>query len=111
MSRRNTNKNVSVYALSRSEKEQIGSLFFSDYKFCLFRQELLAQLNDNARSERNLTDEQNLMLRIVIDEYLSQQVVEPSLIAKYSANSLLSWEEITKCYSNLLCSFFSFLHN
>src|SRR6218665_2405828 len=56
------------------------------YKLCLFRQELLAQLNDNARSERNLTDEQ--MLRIVIDEYLSQQVFEPSLIAKYSANSL-----------------------
>jgi len=26
MSRRNTNKNVSVSALSRSEKEQIGSL-------------------------------------------------------------------------------------
>ena len=38
------------------------------------------------------------MLRIVIDEYLSQQVSEPSLIAKYSANSLLSWEEITQCY-------------
>src|SRR6218665_3629661 len=56
------------------------------YKLCLFRQELLAQLNDNARSERNLTDEQ--MLRIVIDEYLSQQVFEPSLIAKFSANSL-----------------------
>src|SRR6218665_1006497 len=56
------------------------------YKLCLFRQELLAQLNDNERSERNLTDEQ--MLRIVIDEYLSQQVFEPSLIAKYSANSL-----------------------
>src|SRR6218665_994656 len=52
------------------------------YKLCLFRQELLAQLNDNARSERNLTDEQ--MLRIVIDEYLSQQVFEPSLIEKYS---------------------------
>jgi len=45
------------------------------------------------------------MLRIVIDEYLSQQVFEPSLIAKFSANSLLSWEEIAQCYSNLLHCF------
>jgi len=45
------------------------------------------------------------MLKIVIDEYLSQQVFEPSLIAKYSANSLLSWEEITQCYRNLLHCF------
>jgi len=32
------------------------------------------------------------MLRIDIDGYLSQQVFEPSLIAKYSANPLLFWE-------------------
>ena len=45
------------------------------------------------------------MLRIVIDEYLSQQVFERSLLAKYSANSLLSWKEIAQCYSNLLYCF------
>jgi len=32
------------------------------------------------------------MLRIEIDGYLSQQVFEPSLIAKYSANPLLFLE-------------------
>src|SRR6218665_2487054 len=101
MSRRNTNKNVSASALSRSEKEQIGSLFFSGISFVYSHKNMLAQLNDNARSERNLTDEQNLLLRIVIDKYLSQQVFEPSLLAKFSASSLLSWEEITKCYSTL----------
>jgi len=53
MSRRNTNKNVSVSELSRSEKEQIGSLVIYRPKLCLFRQELPAQLNVNARSERN----------------------------------------------------------
>jgi len=33
MSRRNTNKNVSAFALSYSEKEQFGSLFLSDISF------------------------------------------------------------------------------
>ena len=59
-------------------------------ELCLLWQELLAQLNDNAHSESK-TDEQ--MLRLYIDGYLSQQVFEPSLLAKYSANSLLYGED------------------
>jgi hypothetical protein len=60
---------------------------------------LLSSMIIHALNVIILTDEQ--MPRIVIDEYLSQQVFEPSLIAKYSSNSLLSSEEITQCYSNL----------
>ena len=41
------------------------------------------------------------MLRIEIDGYLSQQVFEPSLIAKYSANSLLLWEDNAAYYRML----------
>jgi len=59
-------------------------------KLSILRQELLAQLNDNKRS-KSKTDEQ--MLRIEIDGYLSHQFFEPSLIAKYSINSLLFWED------------------
>jgi len=33
------------------------------------------------------------MLRIEIDGYLSHQVFEPGLIAKYSANPFLFWED------------------
>jgi len=65
MSRRNTNKNVSVSTLLHSDKEQIGSLVIKAEPRPTPRrtQELLAQLNDNARLERN-TDEQ--MLRILV---------------------------------------------
>src|SRR6218665_1018050 len=83
MSGRNTNKNVRVSTLSRSEKEEIGSLVI---KAEPIRQELLAQLNDNACSERNI-DEQTQRVEIDGYMYLSQHAsLESSLIAKYSAN-------------------------
>jgi len=46
MSRRNTNNNVNVSPLSRSEKEQIGSLMIKTEPTPL-QQVLLAQLNDS----------------------------------------------------------------
>jgi len=46
---------------------------------------------DSVRSAYHETDEQ--ILRIDIDGYLSQQVFQPSLIAKYSANPLWFWED------------------
>ena len=41
------------------------------------------------------------MLKIEIGGYLSQQVFEPSLIAKYSANPLLFWEDNAVIYPML----------
>jgi len=42
------------------------------------------------------------MLRIEIGGYLSQQVFEPNLIAKYSANTVLFWEDTAVNYQMLL---------
>ena len=53
-------KNVSVSALLRFEKEQNRSLVIQALSIPT-RNACSAQLNDNARSECNLTDEQMLM--------------------------------------------------
>jgi hypothetical protein len=59
-------------------------------KFSILRQELLAQLNNNARLARKSDQE---LLRIEIDGYLSQPVFETHLIDKYTDNPLSFWQD------------------
>jgi len=71
MSRRNTNENVSVFTLSRSEKEQTGSLAIktepTPTKTCFH-----VQLNDNARSENNTDIDLRIFKDICLNKYLNR---------------------------------------
>ena len=70
-------------------------------KLNILRQELLAVLNDHTGAARRTTDE---LLRIELDGYLFQQVCEPHLIEKCSANPLLFWKDNGKHYQLLQSS-------
>ena len=59
-------------------------------RLTLSRQELIAQLNDTARLAKKTDDE---MLKLEIEGYLSLQLCEPNLIAKYSDNPLMFWAD------------------